>query len=76
MRNIKEQSVSQKSLRILNKHDSLYNDAKSRYARQRDVYSHYQDTQCTFKPERITQQSNLSRKIVREVQNEVKERII
>lgn len=65
--NFKLHDMSQKSLQGVSKHDALYNDAKSRFYRKREIYSRCIQDECTFKPERITKKSSLSRKVVKEV---------
>lgn len=57
------------------KHVALYNDAKFRSQRQEQIYSRCIDKECTFKPKLITKESVVSKKTVREVQEEVKERL-
>ena len=67
--------MSQKTFTNMSKHEALYNDAKYRSQRQRDIYSRCIDKECTFKPHMITKKSNLSKKMVKEVQEEVQDRL-
>ena len=59
----------------LSKHEALYFDAKYRSQRQREIYAKCIDKECTFKPDMITKKSNLSKKVVKEVQEEVNDRL-
>lgn len=69
------QYMSQKTFQNMSKHEALYNDAKHRSQRQREIYAKCIDKECTFKPEMITKKSNLSKKMIKEVQEEVTDRL-
>jgi hypothetical protein len=59
-----------------NKHDLLYMDAKERKMRKEKLQYINIDKNCTFKPTLVANNSKLSLNIVREVHDEVKEKLI
>ncbi len=58
------------------KHDLLYMDAKERRLRKDNLQHINIDKNCTFKPTLIAYNSKLSLNIVKEVHDEVKEKLI